>query len=153
MSKIKFIFIFIFLLFFTGVADSEERIPENLEQAVNQLIAQNSSVELKEWASKELREAKVLAHRGMALGLRNEWGLWADSKLAIYFKSIGIDHPDDMSGIISSALWHRLNKKQYDLGADIKYYQDYWNKALKKHNKFKNENAASGSDASSTRPF
>src|SRR5688500_14170629 len=39
-------------------------------------------------------------HMGLGMWMRNNWSLWAGSRLGKYFNRIGIFHPDDMSGII-----------------------------------------------------
>jgi len=69
-------------------------------------------------------------HFGLGLWMRNNWGLWANSRLAEYFRGIGILHPDDMSGIILTSYIRHLNKQPVKLQAQIKYYQDYWTKQI-----------------------
>ena len=59
-------------------------------------------------------EFRVNAHFGISLWMRNNWRLWGGSRLSKYFNDLGIFHPDDMSGIISTS-YHR-----YLLGQDIK---------------------------------
>lgn len=65
-------------------------------------------------------------HFGLGLWIRNNWGLWAGSRLAVYFREIGIGHPDDMSGIILTSYLRHLNNRPIELEAQIKFYQDYW---------------------------
>lgn len=67
-------------------------------------------------------------HSGLGLHLRNKWGSWKGSRLAKWFNSIGIYHPDDMSGIILSSFWRHLNDKPIGLAEQVKHYQDYWRK-------------------------
>jgi hypothetical protein len=62
----------------------------------------------------------------MGLWIRNNWGLWNGSALAKYFKGMGINHPDDMSAIILSSYWAKLRNEDYDLGAAIKMFKNYW---------------------------
>ena len=69
-----------------------------------------------------------LYHMGLGTGLRNDWGLWGDSRLAKWFNAQGITHPDDMSGIILDSFWRHLNSKPIKLEEQVKYYQDYWKK-------------------------
>lgn len=65
-------------------------------------------------------------HSTLGRWIRNNWGFWSDSPLKDYFKSLGLHHPDDMSGIILKAYYAHLKNETYDLSGDIKYYQDYW---------------------------
>ena len=68
-------------------------------------------------------------HHTTGRGIRNNWGLWSgDSALAKWFKSIGIFHPDDMSGIIMDSFQRFLHGKPIELDAQVKFYQDYWAK-------------------------
>ncbi len=52
----------------------------------------------------------VLLHMGYGTWIRNKW-LWGrrDPKLVDYFMSKGINHPDEMSGILIRELWEDLN--------------------------------------------
>lgn len=68
---------------------------------------------------------------GLGTGLRNTWGLWGDSRLAHYFKQLGVNHPDDMSGIILATFWCKLHDKPFRLKQKIAYYQEYWRKEEK----------------------
>ena len=39
-------------------------------------------------------------HMTLGMRLRNTWGLWANSRLAVFLSARGLQHPDDMSGLI-----------------------------------------------------
>jgi len=69
-----------------------------------------------------------MSHYHFALGLwvRNNWGLWAGGPLAEHFRGLGINHPDDMSGIILTSYWRQLQKRPLELDAQVRYYQNYW---------------------------
>jgi hypothetical protein len=71
-------------------------------------------------------------HFGGGMGIRNGWGLWADSDLAKHFKALGVWHPDDMSGIIFASVYRKVTGRNRDLEGQIKYYQDNWAKTLEK---------------------
>jgi hypothetical protein len=58
--------------------------------------------------------------------MRNNWGLWRGSRLSKYFNSLGIFHPDDMSGIILTGYCRQLNGLDIRLSDQIKQYQKYW---------------------------
>lgn len=57
------------------------------------------------------------AHLSLGMWLRNNWGLWGDSRLATYFEEQGIHHPDDMSGVILRCYYH------YVKGENVNYQQ------------------------------
>ena len=62
------------------------------------------------------------------MSLRNKLELWHENELTKWFNSIGIIHPDDMSGIIFTSTHRRLNHKDIQLNEQIKVYQDHWRK-------------------------
>ena len=66
--------------------------------------------------------------------IRNSWKLWSRGKLSKYFNSIGVFHPDDMSGIILTSYYRHLKGQDRELEKQVKYYQDFWkeSKDLKK---------------------
>lgn len=77
----------------------------------------------------KLTENKFLlqAHHGLGRFLRNEWGLWSGSDIQRWFKNKGIHHADDMSSIILTSFYRKLNNKDINLDKQIKQYIKYWN--------------------------
>lgn len=69
------------------------------------------------------------AHFGLGLWTRNNWQLWGGSRLSKYFNDMGIDHPDDMSGIILKSYHRYLTGKDINLNQQIEYKNDYWKAA------------------------
>lgn len=108
-------------------------IPENIDDCLKELKEMLSADMIEEMKTgKESDMAKY--HRGLGMWMRNNWGLWSGSRLKTYFNGLGIQHPDDMSGIILTSFWRDLNNKPIQLEQQIKYYKDYWDK-LKKQGK------------------
>ncbi len=70
-------------------------------------------------------------HMGLGMWMRNNWGLWKGSRLSKYFNERGINHPDDMSGIILDSYYRKNSGKEIKLEEQIIYYQSYW-KVVKK---------------------
>jgi hypothetical protein len=73
-------------------------------------------------------------HMALGLWMRNNWGLWKGSRLSKYFTKKGINHPDDMSGIILYSYHRKKSGKEIKLEEQIIYYQNYW-KVVKKPSK------------------
>jgi peroxiredoxin len=71
-------------------------------------------------------------HHGLGTWLRNNWGLWAGSRLAQYFRQLGIHHPDDMSGIILTSFWRQLHGQEIRLTEQVNYYKEHWRKSAEK---------------------
>lgn len=101
-------------------------IPENLNDCFNELNSLFDKKLIEEIKMKTEKEFTSKSHFGMGLWIRNNWGLWKGSRLYHYFKSIGIFHPDDMSGIILTSYHRNLNGIEIQLENQIKYYQEYW---------------------------
>jgi len=101
---------------------------KNLDEVLEMLEKRTLQKELKEWAKKKEDDAcnSIHFHGGMAL--RNELGLWGKNELTKWFNSMGIFHADDMSGIIFTSLYRKLNNKDRDIDGQIKIYQDHWKK-------------------------
>lgn len=79
----------------------------------------------------ELKTDKNVLYGNPSFGrqVRNNFGLWdTESELSKYFNSIGIDHADDMYGIIMDSYICKLNNEPFDLDEQVKFYQDYWEK-------------------------
>ena len=105
----------------------ETKIPKDLDEALTVLRDMNDPKELTEWAAQSEDEATSDLHFSVGMALRNEWRLWHDdSVLAKWFKSKGIHHADDMSGILLTSFYRRTNGKDIELEKQIKYYQNFW---------------------------
>jgi hypothetical protein len=101
-------------------------VPQDLEDALRELNHMLSPAFVIEFRADSA--APMKAHFGLGLWMRNNWGLWAGSRLSRYFNCQGIFHPDDMSGIILTSYWRQLNGRPIDLRGQIAEYHDYWRK-------------------------
>lgn len=103
-------------------------IPSDFEGCLRQLDSLTSN-EMKEWIiclpDKEFSKS---VHHGFGMYLRNNWGLWSDTKLAENLYEMGILHPDDMTGIILNSYQRRIKGEDIRLQEQLKFYQDYWRK-------------------------
>ena len=101
-------------------------IPKNLDDAFVELKKMSDPSVLSEF--KQAKEADLAKyHMGIGLWMRNNWGLWKGSHLADHFRSLGIFHPDDMSGIIITSFYRHLNGKPIRLDEQVERYKAYWN--------------------------
>lgn len=103
-------------------------IPTDFEGCINQLDSLTSD-KMKEWI-KCLPDGEFsgFVHHGFGMYLRNNWGLWGDTKLTRNLYEMGILHPDDMTAIILNSYQRRLKGEDIKLQEQLKYYQDYWRK-------------------------
>jgi hypothetical protein len=83
-------------------------IPKNLADSFIELDRMLTS-EFKEHIKTHPKNDMILYHLGLGMWLRNNWGLWVNSRLAQYFKTICVYHPDHMSGVLLYEYWDHLN--------------------------------------------
>lgn len=87
-------------------------IPKDLGECFTELDRLLKEVDRKEMQSLPKREDMIKYHHGLGMWLRNNWGLWGGSRLQKYFTEKGINHPDEMSGIILEFYHDWLNGKK-----------------------------------------
>ena len=99
--------------------------PKTYEGALD-CLDRNLTPEMKS----ELKKPKgsVMAHFGLGMFLRNNWGLWQGGDLAKDMNRLGFTHPDDMSGTILEGYGARLNGMPFDLANKAAEYRAYWTK-------------------------
>lgn len=103
------------------------KIPNNLDECFEELTAflsLNERTRMKESSEDDL----CLYHHGIGRWMRNNWKLWEGGVLKDYFQSLGLSHPDDMSGVIIQSYHNHLNNRPNDLDDQIKQYLDFWAK-------------------------
>lgn len=88
-------------------------IPLNLEDCLLQLdkILDDST----KTSIKMPQEEMASYHFGIGRWLRSHWNLWSGSRLQQWFEKQGVDHPDNMSGIILSVYQEYLRDKNLDI--------------------------------------
>jgi hypothetical protein len=101
-------------------------IPADLSDAHRELVKMLPAKELEHIKAMATEGEMIEYHMGLGLGIRNQWGLWHDSRLARYFEQLGVDHADDMSGIILNTFWCELHARPFRLDERVQHYQEYW---------------------------
>jgi hypothetical protein len=71
-------------------------------------------------------DSTIKYHLNLGMWIRNSWGLWGNSRLAVYFNSMGIHHPDDMSMIILDSFHRHLNGRPVRLKEQTGFYKNFW---------------------------
>ncbi|UTU07964.1 hypothetical protein CcrC1_gp278 [Caulobacter phage C1] len=67
-------------------------------------------------------------HHGLMRHVRNEWQLWDTSTAIVrHAKSVyGIEHGDDVSGMIQGGLLAKIKGETFDYDAEARRYRDHW---------------------------
>ena len=106
-------------------------VPTTLNEALSDLgqLSLDNKSDFDEMISGTEDSFNAMCHFGIGMWIRNNWGLWKEEgPLYEYFKSIGINHPDDMSGIIFTTFYRRFHKLDEDVPGQVQYYKDFWAK-------------------------
>ena len=75
-------------------------IHRDLRDAFAELDKMLSPALKEEFKSKGPRDVATAQHFGLGLWIRNNWGLWAESRLYNHLRGLGLFHPDDMSSFL-----------------------------------------------------
>lgn len=118
----------------------ENYIPTDLNDAISYFECKTSKDDLNAYKNKTEDDATSSLHFGAGMSIRNNWKLWAGtSEISKFFRNSGIHHAEDMSGIILTSLYRKLNGIEIDLDNQIKYYKDYWAESERKETERKKE--------------
>lgn len=122
-----FLTISLILIVSCSLTESEQiYIPTDLDDAHAQLLKILPANDIARIGAMTSENDMAEYHFGLGMDLRNRWRLWGDSRLAAYFKQLGIDSPDDMSSIILATFWCKLHDKPFELEQRIAYFHEYW---------------------------
>src|SRR5258708_38677377 len=72
------------------------------------------------------------------MGIRNDWGLWAESRLQKYFAALGVPHPESISMIIITSYWRRENHREIKLEEQIAKDRAEWEQQKKEQKEEEN---------------
>jgi hypothetical protein len=109
-----------------------DNIPKNLDEAIAYLEARLTNEDREKLKTADMAQF----HFTTGMNMRNSWGLWSGSPLKQWFNSIGIEHADDMSGIIMKAFRRKILGYPYDLQEDVKHYQEFWKRSKERESKY-----------------
>ncbi len=84
-------------------------IPKTIEECFIELNKTLKPETIEGIKTLKSRDETSSYHMGLGLWLRNNWGLWGGSRLQVYLKNKGLNHPDDMSGLILKYYYDWLN--------------------------------------------
>lgn len=84
-------------------------IPNTVEECITEMAKWGMAID--QFKNKIESDAVVSTHHTVGQWIRNEWGLWTQSKLKDYFVQMGLTHPDDMSSVIITSYHRHLNGK------------------------------------------
>jgi hypothetical protein len=61
-------------------------------------------------------------HFGLGMWMRNNWSLWVEeSRIKLFFDSLGVNDADDISSLIITSYWNYLNGRPIELPKRIVY--------------------------------
>ena len=105
-------------------------VPKDLQDAFKELskmLDPRLVAKMKNGPEKDM----IKYHHGLGTWLRNNWMLWGGGRMAKFFNTKGVRHPDDMSGIILTSFWRHLNNKPLNFEKQCAWYVAYWDSTKK----------------------
>ena len=63
-------------------------------------------------------------HFGFGLWMRNNWGLWQESRLWLYFHDKGVSHPDHISSLITSMYYRKITNAELSFQKDLQVIKE-----------------------------
>lgn len=103
-------------------------IPQDLEAALLDIPGWMPAEQMDWFKTQTEQTATALSHHGLGQWMRNNWGFWSkEGPLYNYLHTtFGLDHADDMSGIILTSLHRRLNNLDLRLDDEVAIYKNHW---------------------------
>jgi hypothetical protein len=114
------------LLAWPHLAGAQETVPQTLEEAFQALDEMLPPNEIQAFRQRPEREAVVLQHMGLGMYIRNAWFRSGKSRLVGMLHSHGAGHLDDMSSMILTSYWRRLNGQPIDIERQGACYRRWW---------------------------
>ncbi|WP_258105842.1 DUF6794 domain-containing protein [Marinoscillum sp. MHG1-6] len=93
--------------------------PKNLEECMSKLDLMLTEADKDTIRSMDEHDFATSQHFSLGLHMRNYWGLWGKKELFYYFDSLGVTHPDNMSGLILVSYHRYLTERKIDLEGQI----------------------------------
>jgi hypothetical protein len=111
---------------------NQDKVPINLDDAVATLREGMSPEDIAEFKSATFSPQQL--HFGLGMMLRNEWSLWEKETILVrWFKEkYGVDHADDVSGLILDCLYQDVLGKPRRDEKLAKQYIAHWKKQKNK---------------------
>lgn len=97
-------------------------IPKDIYDCFSQLnilLSDSQKLEIKKMTEDEFTGRAYLS---LGMWIRNNWGLWAGSRLQVYMLNLKFKHPDEMSDFILSCYYKKLQGIQIKVKQEIKRY-------------------------------
>ena len=100
--------------------------PENLEQGLAALDEWLSEPQKQYYRCIDLEAARDELHFGLALLIRNNWGLFEPNPLTASLAPTGLRHADDVSNLVAYQYVRRLHGEPLDVEGFARPIRDYW---------------------------
>jgi hypothetical protein len=94
-------------------------IPKDLDDCFTQLDHFYSDSVKNEFCSMSTREFTSISHLGLGTWMRNNWQLWAGSRLWKYFSTMGVTDPEAISGLILEGYHCKLTGKAFSVDSQV----------------------------------
>lgn len=104
-------------------------VPNDLEDVfrhLDQMLTEEEKDRIRHTSEEKL---SAQAHHGIGRWVRNTWGFWTkEGKLYEYMRTLGLRHPDDMSGLVITSYIRYIKRQDLEIDQQVKFYCDYWDR-------------------------
>jgi hypothetical protein len=100
----------------------QEPVPRNLTEALDTLDRASSGAILLKMRSGDEGVAGEL-HDSLGRWIRNNWELYDKGPLYLDLARLGLQYPDDMSGVILTSWWRRIHSRPLDVVDQVRAMQ------------------------------
>jgi hypothetical protein len=90
----------------------QDKVPCNLDEAIDLLMESLNGDSIKFISDKN--SSPTQCHFNFGMALRNDWSLWDKNTILVkwFYKTYGVNHADDISGIILECLWNDVRQEK-----------------------------------------
>lgn len=101
--------------------------PKNLQEALEVMKESLSEDQIQKLKNTKEDVFSNVVHMGSGMRIRNDWGLWGrETEISKWFIRNGIQHADDKSAILTTALVRYVKGEDIRLDEQIEYYRSFW---------------------------
>lgn len=112
--------------------DSPRPVPTTLAEAHAELEKILPAADLARIDAMKSPDEMIVYHRGLGMGLRNDWALWRGGPLATHMNALGFFHPEDISGAILATFWCKRHGQDFQLRERAEKYARFWEESRRR---------------------
>lgn len=98
-------------------------IPVDLEDSFRELQRLSSAEDIEKFKSAPEEIVRDKLHFGLGRWIYVNWGFYLGSRFSHYLRSLGLEHPDDMTKFVIVSFHRHLNGEDLRIDEQVEYYK------------------------------